>query len=109
MEAIMRNFLLLFSLLCPVLYETEITSISNLQQAEVQWEQVAKKEAQKRYPFAQILFCHLIWKKENNNFILIQYKVFMRNGNRHSSAFVSIKYHENTNKIIDVQVIPALD
>jgi hypothetical protein len=105
----MRNFFILISLFSPALYETEIKAISNVQQAEVQWEQVAKKEAQKRYPIAQIHYCQRIWKKENKNITLIQYKVFMRIGNHDSSAFVSIKYHEKTKEIIDVQVVPSLN
>ncbi|WP_243290537.1 DUF3889 domain-containing protein [Bacillus sp. FJAT-47783] len=66
--------------------------------------EIAKKEAKKNYPLAQILFIQKVWDKENKKQTIKHYVVTMNEQGKQYQVNVTISINNKTNKVEHIQV-----
>lgn len=54
------------------------------------WEELAVKEAKKRYPLAQVLFKQKVWDRKRKDEAVKQYHLTLREGSKEFGVFVTI-------------------
>jgi hypothetical protein len=72
---------------------------------EGKWEALAVKEAQKRFPQAQVVAKHKIWDRKREDEAVIQYHLTLMEANKKTGVFVTISYEPYSTKVNKVVVV----
>lgn len=73
--------------------------------ANENYEEIAKKEAKKHYPLAQVLFIQKVWDKQNKKQTIKHYVLTMNEHGKQYRVNVTISINNKTDKVEHVQVL----
>ncbi|QHM20069.1 hypothetical protein C7M30_03805 [Bacillus subtilis] len=69
------------------------------------WEEIAVKEAKKRYPFAQVLFKQKVWDRKRKDEAVKQYHLTLREGSKEFGVFVTISFDPYSQKVNKIAIL----
>lgn len=69
------------------------------------WEELAVKEAKKRYPLAQVLFKQKVWDRKRKDEAVKQYHLTLREGSKEFGVFVTISFNPYSQKVNKIAIL----
>ncbi|ARV99379.1 putative protein YqzG [Bacillus subtilis] len=69
------------------------------------WEEIAVKEAKKRYPLAQVLFKQKVWDRKRKDEAVKQYHLTLREGSKEFGVFVTISFDPYSQKVNKIAIL----
>ncbi|MCY8426321.1 YqzG/YhdC family protein [Bacillus vallismortis] len=69
------------------------------------WEELAVKEAKKRYPLAQVLFKQKVWDRKRKDEAVKQYHLTLKEGSKEFGVFVTISFNPYSQKVHKIAIL----
>ncbi|MBV7318012.1 YqzG/YhdC family protein [Bacillus halotolerans] len=69
------------------------------------WEELAVKEAKKRYPLAQVLVKQKVWDRKRKDEAVKQYHLTLREGSKEFGVFVTISFDPHSQKVNKIVIL----
>ncbi|MEK3709501.1 YqzG/YhdC family protein [Bacillus sp. FSL K6-1005] len=69
------------------------------------WEELAVKEAKKRYPLAQVLVKQKVWDRKRKDEAVKQYHLTLREGSKEFGVFVTISFDPYSQKVNKIAIL----
>ncbi|MEC1290916.1 YqzG/YhdC family protein [Bacillus mojavensis] len=69
------------------------------------WEELAVKEAKKRYPLAQVLVKQKVWDRKRKDEAVKQYHLTLREGSKEFGVFVTISFDPYSHKVNKIAIL----